>query len=510
MVDHLQKRHDGSTSKKISNGSSDGIAAITNKLDSLGRDIKKLKENVNAIQVGHKTCKEAHLNKECLLHEEVKNVKEVKYREFRRSFPNNEGNKGRYRVGLPRYYTRVDNRPPFGKKKLSLEELINKHLEDSTRRRAYMELTYFFDVLSHLYLCSLVLRSNFLNLREIEQLAKDYQAKATNEVPNLCKISRKTDEGPSEVLSCQLPLKELSPRSFTLPYIIGSLNLYAMADLEASANIMPRSMFNHLRLTNLKETNMLVEMADMTKKAPMGIVENIMAKIDKFLLPLDFEIIDVLGDPNETMILGRPFLATIHARIYVFDREISLGFGDDKIIFEMNGNVHHPIALVEKACMINEIQEESFNLLEISDDLFSYDSPLCLEFENITTYMKLIKTTKKHVPIIMCKGNLEERKKGVHPGRHMGKCEQVYGGTMYSWHDEGSKEQWESSLDEKYYDPPQVCVETFKGITSLEAKRHEIRNNEALMPRHNYNVVATIGLRRSLIQDLYYLGETTA
>ncbi|GKA36213.1 hypothetical protein Tco_0722704 [Tanacetum coccineum] len=41
--------------------------------------------------------------------------------------------------GPPRYYTRIDNRPPFREKRTSLEELMNKHLEESTRRRAEME-----------------------------------------------------------------------------------------------------------------------------------------------------------------------------------------------------------------------------------------------------------------------------------------------------------------------------------------------------------------------------------
>ncbi|GJU84503.1 hypothetical protein Tco_1292049 [Tanacetum coccineum] len=60
---------------------------------------------------------------------------------------------------------------------------------------------------------------------------------------------------------------------------------------------------------------MLVEMADMTKKVPMGIVENVLVKIDKFLFPSDFVVIDMLEAHNETMILGRSFLATIHAEI---------------------------------------------------------------------------------------------------------------------------------------------------------------------------------------------------
>ncbi|GKG23340.1 7-deoxyloganetin glucosyltransferase-like protein, partial [Tanacetum coccineum] len=67
--------------------------------------------------------------------------------------------------------------------------------------------------------------------------------------------------------------KELNPGSFTLPCTIGSLNIYAMADLGASVNIIPKSMFEFLKLTHLKKTDILVEMADMTKKALVGIVE---------------------------------------------------------------------------------------------------------------------------------------------------------------------------------------------------------------------------------------------
>ncbi|GJT82039.1 hypothetical protein Tco_1056381 [Tanacetum coccineum] len=85
------------------------------------------------------------------------------------------------------------------------------------------------------------------------------------------------------------------------------------------------------------------------------------------------------------MILGRPFLAIIHARINVFDRKFSLGIREDRIVFYMNGNVHHLIVLIKKVCMINEVQEEeSFNPPGIGEDLFSYDSCLCLDFEKYT------------------------------------------------------------------------------------------------------------------------------
>ncbi|GJX42943.1 hypothetical protein Tco_0259619 [Tanacetum coccineum] len=69
-----------------------------------------------------------------------------------------------------------------------------------------------------------------------------------------------------EVLQCQFPPKELNLGNFTLPCTIGNFNFYGMANLGASLNIMPRNIFEYLRLANLRNTNMLVEMADMTKK----------------------------------------------------------------------------------------------------------------------------------------------------------------------------------------------------------------------------------------------------
>nr|GEX40674.1 hypothetical protein [Tanacetum cinerariifolium] len=252
MVDHhLHKWHDGSTNKRLSSDSLDGIAAIINKLDSLGRDMKKLKENVHVIQVGCKNCGGAHLNKDCPLHEEVKSVEKVKYGEFGRPFPINNENSARYSVGPPGYYIRVDNHPPFvGQCKVIFAN--NKAPTDET------------------------------------------SSKGTNELHGV------------------------------------SFIYYG-----ASINILPGSMFDHLKLTNLKETNMLVEMAEMTKKALVGLVENVLVKIYKILFPFDFMIIDMLG------------------------------VGEDMIIFHMNGNVHHSVVLVEKVCVINKVQgEELFNPLK--------------------------------------------------------------------------------------------------------------------------------------------------
>ncbi|GKC09090.1 hypothetical protein Tco_1000700 [Tanacetum coccineum] len=255
-------------------------------------------------------CDGPRLDKECPLNEDAKSVGEVKYGEGRSSPFNGK----KYRVGPPGYYTRVKNRPPFGEKSWKCkavydDALINKASSNKANK---------------------IHRVSFIDKKEYDNL-------------------------PSEGLPCQLPPKEINPGSFTLPCTIGSLDFYAMVDLGASINVMPKSMFEHLKLANLKETNMLVEMANMTKKAPLGIIESILVKIDKFLFSSDFMIIDMLKTSNETMILGRPFLATIHAEIDIFNKEISLGIGDDIIILDMNKKSYEFTTPIEKAYMGNVV-----------------------------------------------------------------------------------------------------------------------------------------------------------
>ncbi|GJY64721.1 hypothetical protein Tco_0466181 [Tanacetum coccineum] len=166
-------------------------------------------------------------------------------------------------------------------------------------------------------------------VEECISIYKKAQIKApssrTSKIQGISFVTEEEEEESSETLPCQLPPKEINLGSFTLPCTIGNLKLYAMANFGSwRVNVMPKSLFEHLKLADLKETSMEVEMADITKKAPLGIV----------------------GGDN----ISRPFLATIHAQIDVLRREILLGIGKAK----------------------------NFNPFEIENDVFSYDSPACL------------------------------------------------------------------------------------------------------------------------------------
>ncbi|GJW38617.1 serine--tRNA ligase-like protein [Tanacetum coccineum] len=129
----------------------------------------------------------------------------------------------------------------------------------------------------------------------------------------------------SALLRNQLPPKDEDPGSFILPCSIGRLDFNnALADLGASISIMPFSMYKRLGTGKLEPINMVIEMANNTKSIPKGIVKNLLIKIDKFIFPVDFVILYMIEDFRMPIILGRPLLATAHAKVDIFRKTISL------------------------------------------------------------------------------------------------------------------------------------------------------------------------------------------
>ncbi|GJV74784.1 hypothetical protein Tco_1506368, partial [Tanacetum coccineum] len=129
----------------------------------------------------------------------------------------------------------------------------------------------------------------------------------------------------------RLPPKETGPGSFILPCIIKNHSMSnALADLGASISIMPYSLFKRLGLGRLKPIKMTIEMANRSMQSPKGIKENVLVKISNFAFPVDFVILEIMEDENVLIILGRPMLATAHAKIDLYGKKISLGVGNDQ------------------------------------------------------------------------------------------------------------------------------------------------------------------------------------
>src|SRR5262249_51113307 len=125
-------------------------------------------------------------------------------------------------------------------------------------------------------------------------------------------------EESSAILQHKLPLKLKDPGSFTIPCTICSLTIEdALADLGASINVMPYKKFKKLEIGELRPTKMSIHLADRTIRHPRGIIENILVRVDKFLFPVDFVVLDMDESFKTPLILGRPFLATARALIDV-------------------------------------------------------------------------------------------------------------------------------------------------------------------------------------------------
>ena len=76
-------------------------------------------------------------------------------------------------------------------------------------------------------------------------------------------------------------------------------------------------------------------MADRSLAHPRGIIEDVLVKVDKFIFPADFIILDMDEDENIPIILGRPFLATGRALIDVQKGELKLRVQKEEVTFNV-------------------------------------------------------------------------------------------------------------------------------------------------------------------------------
>ncbi|GJZ12248.1 reverse transcriptase domain-containing protein [Tanacetum coccineum] len=124
------------------------------------------------------------------------------------------------------------------------------------------------------------------------------------------------NENCSAVILKTFPEKLGDPGRFLIPCDFPELDeCLALADLGASINLMPLSVFEKLNLQRLTKTRMILELADRSISTPAGIAEDVFVKVGTFYFPADFVVVDYDADPRVPLILGRPFLRTARALI---------------------------------------------------------------------------------------------------------------------------------------------------------------------------------------------------
>ncbi|XP_070037069.1 uncharacterized protein [Nicotiana tomentosiformis] len=133
------------------------------------------------------------------------------------------------------------------------------------------------------------------------------------------------------------------PDAFTIPCIIGSAEFAkALCDLGVSINLMPYSIFKTLEIGQPRPISMRLQMAGRTMKTPLGVIEDVLVRVDKFILPTDFVILDCEVDYEVPIILGRPFLATGKDLVDMEAGELTFWVGDEKVVFHVCKSMRKP------------------------------------------------------------------------------------------------------------------------------------------------------------------------
>ncbi|GKA68810.1 hypothetical protein Tco_0768727 [Tanacetum coccineum] len=366
MADHSQKWHDGSSNRSIE---------------------------------GCQTCEGAHLDKDCPLNEEVKGMEEVKYGEFSRPFPNNRYD-GRFNKG-------GYDKPSSEEKRPSLTEVINKYMEEASKRQAKQderglplytpfyyspeEIEYFSANLgfsddeeqetddSGMAEAVAALEATLKKKREEPKKMKQNVNNYVDPYEPPISFPKRLEHHAKEALVHQT-MESLKKIKINRPLLkeIRQTDNYAKQMKFLVENKLRTEEDNEIRMNprigvKLKPINMLIEMANNTKCTPNGIVENLQIKIDKFIFPIDFVILDMVEDIRMPIILKRPLLATAYVQVDIFRKTISLEVGSEKVIFKMRSSF-----TATNFESVRSIKSETFieddNLKEIDYDLFLYDS----------------------------------------------------------------------------------------------------------------------------------------
>ncbi|GJU86015.1 reverse transcriptase domain-containing protein [Tanacetum coccineum] len=142
------------------------------------------------------------------------------------------------------------------------------------------------------------------------------------------------NENCSAMLLKKLPEKLGDLGKFLIPCNFPGMDIcHALANLGASINFMPLSIWKKFSLPDLTPTRMTLELAHRSITYPKGLAEDVFVKVGKFHFPTDFVVVDFKADPRVPLILRRSFLRTGSALIDVYGEEIILRVDNEAVTF---------------------------------------------------------------------------------------------------------------------------------------------------------------------------------
>nr|GEX74009.1 reverse transcriptase domain-containing protein [Tanacetum cinerariifolium] len=179
----------------------------------------------------------------------------------------------------------------------------------------------------------------------------------------------------SAVILNKLPKKLGDPGKFPIPCEFpGMDDCLALADLGASINLMPLSVWEELSLSKLTPTCMTLELADRSVSKPIGIAKDVKVKVGMFHFLVDFVVVDFEPDPRVLLILGRSFLKTGRALIDVHKGELTLRIGNEAITYNLDQTSRYSA----------NYDQMTANKIDVTDEACEEYSQEVLSFSDVT------------------------------------------------------------------------------------------------------------------------------
>ncbi|CAA0834990.1 Unknown protein, partial [Striga hermonthica] len=153
-----------------------------------------------------------------------------------------------------------------------------------------------------------------------------------------------------------------NPGGFVIKISLGNgKEASGMLDLGAGIHLMPFSIFQRLGLGDLRPTRMCLQLADHSIRYPKGVVEDVLVRVGRLIVPVDFVVLDVRdvqeNGKDHTILLGRPFMATTNTLIDVRNGTLNMTV--------LGESVSISVREATSASSVNFVEECAF--IDVSD-----------------------------------------------------------------------------------------------------------------------------------------------
>ncbi|KAG8642533.1 hypothetical protein MANES_12G095501v8 [Manihot esculenta] len=214
-------------------------------------------------------------------------------------------------------------------------------------------------------------------VKQIPRYAKFLKELCTNRRKLAEREKVSVGEVVTAVIKRELPTKCKDKGMFAISCKIGNVGIRkAMCDLGASINVMPLSIYKSLNACALKETRVVIQLADRSVVYPIGVLEDVLVQVNELVFPADFYVIDTKEDSYNTssdILLGRPFLSTARTKIDVHDGTLTMEFEGEVIKYNVYDSMKYPhdISPIYGLDIVDCLSQEIFN--ENQDDILNSD-----------------------------------------------------------------------------------------------------------------------------------------